>query len=301
MNETNKTEQTLLGRVFGGVKMTWPRVLLLAVGSAVITFLFLVLPIFENTSFHLMGEYLEAWILLAVFIMANCKSPLDSALKTFVFFLVSQPLIYLLQVPFTSLGWQIFQFYRFWFYWTLATFPMAFVGWYITKRNWISLLILAPVLAFLAYTGSNYLLKTTIHQFPRYLLAVLLCWGQIVLYLLAFTFGKLQKAAGLAIALAVLVFCLATNVGAGARDLGLSLMTADFAPNAEVEIQVENADLVRIDLVEAGPITNVKVNMDQFGQTTFTLTDGRTSYRYYLSVYKDADGQVKTSLQALSD
>lgn len=55
-----------------------------------------------------MGETLEAWVFFAVIIIANAKSSLDSALKTFVFFLISQPLIYLLQVPFTWQGWGSF-------------------------------------------------------------------------------------------------------------------------------------------------------------------------------------------------
>ena len=95
-------KQSLLRRctdkLFGGIDMKWWKVIVLAVASAVITFIFLVVPIFENTSFYNMGVTFEAWILLAVFIMANCKKPLESALKTFVFFLISQPLIYLFQV-----------------------------------------------------------------------------------------------------------------------------------------------------------------------------------------------------------
>ena len=132
-------KQSLLRRctdkLFGGIDMKWWKVIVLAVASAVITFIFLVVPIFEKTSFYNMGVTFEAWILLAVFIMANCKKPLESALKTFVFFLISQPLIYLFQVPFSDMGWGLFMYYRYWFYWTLLTLPMAFAGWYIRKKT----------------------------------------------------------------------------------------------------------------------------------------------------------------------
>ncbi len=87
-------------------------------------------------------------IFFAVIIMSNCKKPLESALKTFAFFLISQPLIYLLQVPFSPMGWGLFSYYPYWFYWTLATFPMAFVGWFIQKKNWLSVLIFSPVFLF---------------------------------------------------------------------------------------------------------------------------------------------------------
>ena len=122
-------------KLYGGINLTWSGVILYAVGAAVLTTVFLVLPIFQGTSFARMGETLEAWVFFAVIIIANAKSPLDSALKTFVFFLISQPLIYLLQVPFTWQGWGIFQYYKHWFILTLCTFPAAYIGWYIKKKN----------------------------------------------------------------------------------------------------------------------------------------------------------------------
>ena len=91
-------------RLYGGINLTWPKLILFAVGAALLTTVFLVVPIFEGSSFSRMGETLEAWVFFAVIIIANSKKPLESALKTFVFFLISQPLIYLLQVPFSWQG-----------------------------------------------------------------------------------------------------------------------------------------------------------------------------------------------------
>ena len=76
-------------KVYGGLPMGWPVVILYAVGTALLTTAFLLIPIFENTSFYRVGVTLEAWVFFAVIIMANCKKPLESALKTFVFFLIS--------------------------------------------------------------------------------------------------------------------------------------------------------------------------------------------------------------------
>lgn len=72
-------------KVYGGLPMGWPVVILYAVGTALLTTAFLLIPIFENTSFYRVGVTFEAWIFFAVIIMANCKKPLESALKTFVF------------------------------------------------------------------------------------------------------------------------------------------------------------------------------------------------------------------------
>lgn len=120
MEETmEKNERGVIRRftekLFGGLNMTWPKVILFAAASAIVTAVFLIMPIFGDTSFNRIGVHFEAWIFFAVIIMSNCKKPLESALKAFVFFLVSQPLIYLIQVPFSSMGWSLFGYYRTWF------------------------------------------------------------------------------------------------------------------------------------------------------------------------------------------
>ena len=85
-------------------------------------------PALHDTSFHTIAVTLEVWILFGILIIMNSRSNLDAALKCFVFFLISQPLVYLIQVPFSPLGWQLFGYYQFWFIWTLLCFPMGFVG-----------------------------------------------------------------------------------------------------------------------------------------------------------------------------
>ena len=126
--KAKNTFKRLTAKLYGGINLTWFKVILFAVGTAVLTTIFLVVPIFKDTSFMRMGETLEAWIFFAIIIIANSKSPLESALKTFVFFLISQPLIYLLQVPFSWQGWGLFQYYKHWFILTLCTFPAAFLA-----------------------------------------------------------------------------------------------------------------------------------------------------------------------------
>ncbi len=44
-----------LNKLYGGINMTWPKVILFAVGTAVVTSVFLIVPVFENTSFERMG------------------------------------------------------------------------------------------------------------------------------------------------------------------------------------------------------------------------------------------------------
>ena len=164
-------QDTILKRltdtVYGGLNMSWPVVIIYAVLTAVVNAVFLIIPAFKETSFYYMGVTFEAWIFFAVIIMANCRTPLDSALKTFVFFLISQPLIYLFQVPFSSMGWNLFGYYRFWVLWTIVTLPMAYVGWYIRKKNWLSVLILLPVMFVLTLDGVGSLMFAFRHFPPQ--------------------------------------------------------------------------------------------------------------------------------------
>lgn len=78
----------MLKKVFGGLKMTWPVVLIFAVLAGVITALIAMFVPDEN-SLHEVAVSVEAWILFAILIIVNCDKPLEAACKTFVFFLIS--------------------------------------------------------------------------------------------------------------------------------------------------------------------------------------------------------------------
>lgn len=82
------------------------------------------LPITANTSFRDISVSFEVWILFGIIIIMNSSSAKDSALKCFVFFLISQPIVYLIQVPFSDMGFEIFGYYKYWFIWTILIIPM---------------------------------------------------------------------------------------------------------------------------------------------------------------------------------
>ena len=212
--QSNTNNKSILRRctekIYGGLNMSWPVVILFAVCAALLTFAALMIPAFDHSSVRRIGETVEAWIFFAVIIMANCKKPLESALKTFVFFLISQPLIYLMQVPFSWMGWGLFQYYKHWFILTLCTFPAAFVGWYIKKKNWLSLLIFLPILGLLTFYYVDGF-RTAVNHFPRLLLMAVFCLAQVLLYLYAFTDKLWQKIVGFLAPLAVVLVILLTG------------------------------------------------------------------------------------------
>ncbi len=280
--------------------MSWCTVILFALGTAVLTSIFLIVPIFQNTSFELMGVDFEAWFFFAIIIMANCKKPLESALKTFVFFLISQPLIYLIQVPFSSMGWGLFGYYRYWFLWTLLTFPMAFVGWFITKRNWLSVIILAPVLTFMGSAVYKSGLHC-IHHFPYRLVTSLFCLLQIVIYVIKFFPDMKKKLIGTLIPLiTVVIFTVATPQ--------FDINGTAFLPNAPIlsdsaVVVIEDNSVATVTIESTGEDSMIRVYASQFGATDFIIRDGEAEYLYTLEVFEDDTGhsQIRITERENSD
>lgn len=173
--------KNVLRKLFGGIELSWPKVILGAVAAGVYTAVITRIPGLHDTSFISITTTLEVWILFGILIIMNSKSNLDSALKCFVFFLISQPLVYLIQVPFSQLGWSLFGFYRFWFIWTLLCFPMGFIGYYMKKDKWWGYLILLPMIGITGWSYMQYF-SDLLFSSPRYILITLFCAVVMVLY-----------------------------------------------------------------------------------------------------------------------
>ena len=292
-----KTEKLTLKRItekmYGGLHMNWFAVIALAVGTAILTAVFLLVPVFKDTSFERMGVTFEAWIFFAILIMANCRKPMESACKTFVFFLISQPLIYLFQVPFSPMGWSLFGYYRYSFIWTLCTFPMAFVGWYIKKKNWLSLLILAPVLFLLTsdYVGG---FQSAYRHFPRLIVMTLFCLGQVLLYLFIFTENKWQKLLGFIVPLAAVILFLLIRPQVQIN--GTQFLPDDPVLTENAVLAVEDGGKAVISIESTGPDSMIRIQADRYGTTGFEITDGETTYRYILEIYEAENGSSQISI-----
>lgn len=188
---------SIITKIFGGLNITWPRLIIFSVLIGIYTAL-MAMFVPDTCSFHDISATLEWWILFAIIIIINSKKPLEAALKTFVFFLVSQPLVYLIQVPFHWMGWGLFQYYPYWFMVTLLTFPGAFVGWYIKKDKWYSGIILAAAMCLLVVTGAMYL-GSLIENPPEHLLTVIFCFGLIPFLVFVILKDKIPRVIALAI------------------------------------------------------------------------------------------------------
>ena len=185
-------------KLFGGCNLTWPKLIIFAVIAGVFTAAMAIIPAVQYTSFHTITVSFEVWILFGILIIMNSRSNLDAALKCFVFFLISQPLVYLLQVPFSYQGWGLFGYYEYWFMWTLLCFPMGFIGYYMKKNKWWGYLILLPMIVLTAYSYLTYF-SDYLFSRPRYILITLFCAAAMILYPVLIFDDKKIKIAGAAI------------------------------------------------------------------------------------------------------
>ena len=160
--------------IFGELELSWKKVIISAIIIGVVIGLLNSVPFLIDSSFRDPAIYFSLWILFGIIIIMNSKSNLDAALKCFVFFLISQPLIYLVEVPFNRMGWGIFVYYKPWFEWTLLTFPMGLLGYFMKKDKWWGLVFLLPMMCLLGYELSGYF-SGLIYSFPHHLLSVVFC------------------------------------------------------------------------------------------------------------------------------
>ena len=263
-------------KLIGGINLTWKKLIIFAIIAGVYTAIMAILPITSNTSFKDIAIYFEWWILFGIIIITNSKSPLDSALKCFIFFLISQPLIYLLQVPFSSQGWHIFSYYKYWFMWTLACLPMGFIGYYINKKNYISMIILLPMLFLLSYHACAYF-SSVLEAFPHHLLSFIACIF-IILFVVLNLFDKKK--------IKIITLSIVTLFTAGLIIVQGNILnpkyetyrTLDqFGINFEGSIEVSSFSGTAqgdVEVVSAsGDVHSVKIEGHKNGKYEFSITD----------------------------
>ena len=184
--------ESLLGRLYGKLKMRWAYVILFAICAGVYTGIVMLIPALNNTSFQDIGTYYEWWLIFAVIIVVNCKSGLEAMLKCFVFFLISQPLVFAVEEVFGPLGMDraIYYYTRIWFPITLLTLPGGFLAYYCKKQNLIGAIILGIGNAIQVMMGVYYAHQTMV-SFPHHILTVIICFVSV--FVMSFSIQKDRK------------------------------------------------------------------------------------------------------------
>ena len=262
-------------KLFGEFNMTWPKVIIFALITAVYTALINQVHPLYDTSFQDIAIAFECWFLFAIFIIVNCKTWWEASLKTFVFFLISQPLIYLIEVPFSPMGFGIFKYYKYWGIITILTLPGAAIAFLLKKKNWLSVLVLSVCTGYLGYMVIDYG-RTAKGNFPHHLLSAIFCFALAVFLIFVLLDEKKHRIAALAIFAAVIigsaVFIHLNNPGTAEINLGEGKWSYTIEDESffDVEIDEEN---------------NAVVTAKKSGSTylVFTKEDG-TEEEYYVTV-----------------
>ena len=262
-----------LRKYFGEYEMTWLKVIIFAVITAVVTAVLNLIPALSDTSFQDIAVTFDCWFLFAIFIIVNCDKWWEASLKTFVFFLISQPLIYLIEVPFNSMGWDLFGYYGYWFKITLLTLPGAAIAFLVKKKNWLSVAVLSVATGYLAYAAVIYF-YTTVANFPRHLLSCIFCLALAMFFVFVLLDEKKHRIAALAIILAILAASAVMTKPVRHQEINL--------PEGEWGCTVDKESVATVDMTDGD---SAIVNAVDDGGTliTFENADGEIA-EYYASV-----------------
>lgn len=275
--------QAALKKVFGGLNISWPVIVIWAVVAGIYTGLMARAPYVQDTSLTDICATFESWVLFAAIIVTNTKTPWESALKCFVFFLISQPLVYLVQVPFA--GWSIMGYYKNWIIWTIATLPLGFAGHYITKNNVVAVIVMAAGSAFLAFHAATFLHEALTNP-PWHILSFLFC----VALILAMIFGCFEpgvfRKVSLGLAAAFLAFAIFFAIN---PRIDITYNLAYFDDEIEItpdcQISSANEKIATTEIVELYEGNySATIHFVGFGKTEISFVDADgIDHRYEVS------------------
>ena len=280
--------QAVLKKVFGGLNITWPVIIIGAIAAGVYTGVMAMMPGIQDTSLTDICATFESWVLFAAIIVTNTKTPVESALKCFVFFLISQPLVYLIQVPFV--GWGIMGYYQNWIIWTIATLPLGFAGWYITKNNIVAVIIMAAGSVFLAFHAMGFL-RDAITNPPWHILSFLFC----ICLILAMIFGCFEagvlRNVSLAIAAVALVVVGYFTFNPGVDvSFGITAYDDTVEITAESTIESSNEAVATTEVIQISEdLYSAGVHFIDYGETEITLTDADGTVHRYIATCEKND------------
>lgn len=208
-----------LRKLFGGLAMSWRTVIVFALIAGAITGVVAVLPFTENTSLRDIAISYEWWLIFAFVIASNCSKNWESALKVFVFFLISQPLCYAVEVAICTLApgltpnpltldMALYYYTSIWGPMTLLTLPGGLIAFYITKQNVLGSVILGLGNAIQAILGVYYL-TTMIQNPPYHLLTVIVCFASIFVMMTSMQRERKNRAIALGVTVAAAVLVVA--------------------------------------------------------------------------------------------
>lgn len=245
------------------------------------------IPFLKDTSFTDPALTFDVWIPLAIFVVLGGKNTLDAALKCFVFFLVSQPVIYLVEIAYdyfvnggvlSELFHQYFVMYYLgagWLKWTLLTLPGGAIAYQVKRDNVPAAVILAVATGGLAGLGMNYVFEMLPSSFPRHLISTVFCF--VMAFALCFMVLKKKNTRMLAVAItAVATITVAALFFFFSGKPVDNMTTYDVGPKTAVSCEIMDKAIAEAELSNNSLVIHTS---EAIGNTVITVTydDGTTA------------------------
>ena len=194
-------------KLFGGLNITWLKTILFALVAGIITGLVASIPAIENTSLHDIAVSYEWWLIFAFVIASNSEKSWESALKTFLFFLISQPFCFLTEVALGHLTMDMALYYygSIWGPATILTLPGGFIAYYIQKQNILGCIILGLGNTIQILMGVAYIVPL-VQNPPFHLITILVCFASVIVMTLSIQKSRKNQ---------IITFLIAILVSAG--------------------------------------------------------------------------------------
>lgn len=271
--------------------INWTKLIVFAVIAGIYTGVAALIPAFKDTSFQDISISFEWWILFGIVIILGSKSNKDAALKCFVFFLISQPLVYLTQIIFGGASWGIFSYYKNWILWTVLTLPMGFIGYYLKKDRWWGLLIMAPIWLFLGWHLNGFM-GEAISFFPNHLLSAIFCIATMFLYVFWIFRHKLERWIGAIFCSLIVVACAIFNFYHGTYFYKTMIVcnSDEVHIDADSSVFIEQYGTLEIVEVDFGDSTDYCINASftKTGTTNFILKNGKDEREFTIHIERNS-------------
>lgn len=285
----SETKKSLLKKPF-----SWGFVVCFAAVIGIVVGVLNCIPFLYDTSFTDPALTFDVWIPLAIFIILGSKNTLDAALKCFVFFLVSQPVIYLVKIAANVLAGgaiaeafhQYFIVYYIgagWLTWTILTLPGGAIAYQVKRDNVPAAVILAVATGALVGLGLDKAFRVLPANFPHHLLSVIFCIGMA--FLLCFLVFKKKKTRAVTLCItAVTTIALTITLAILSGKPASSIQTFDLGDKkTAVDCEVKNDKVATAKLIESN-VLEIQT-AEEIGDTVVKVTfkDGTTA-EYRISV-----------------
>lgn len=282
-------------KLFKDINISWEFIIIFSILIGLLVGIINRIPILNNTSFQDIAIVLDMWIIFAIFIIVNCNTWKEAVCKCFIFFLISQPLIYFTEIlldviiyhkDFTNLFTLYFKNYYIgsgWLTLTFLTIPGSFIAYQIKKDNVLSSIILSVATGYLAFSGTTCLIECIFNHFPYHLLNGLICL--FMAFMLIFLILKNKKNRVISLIITIIGIILGiTFLMCQKNNPMLINEIVDFEDNMIiVDYTVENEDIAHVSLSDDGKYMDVS-SSSKVGSTKIIVKDeSNKEYTYIVN------------------